>query len=43
MLAGVAGALAQADTRIENDAVAVSYPAFWDDLARASEGAAARP
>jgi 3-phosphoshikimate 1-carboxyvinyltransferase len=43
MLAGVAGALAEGETRIDNDAVAVSYPTFWDDFARASEGAPARP
>ena len=43
MLAGVAGALADGETRVDNDAVAVSYPTFWDDFARASEGATARP
>lgn len=35
MLGAVAGALAEGQTRIENGAVEVSYPAFWDDLARA--------
>jgi len=43
MLAAVAGALADGETRIEHDAVGVSYPAFFEDLARASEGAAAAP
>lgn len=43
MLAAIAGALADGETRIENHAVEVSYPAFWDDLAKASEGAPARP
>lgn len=41
MLAAVAGALADGETRIEHDAVGVSYPTFFEDLARASEGAAA--
>ena len=36
MLGAVAGALTDGQTRIENGAVEVSYPAFWDDLARAS-------
>jgi 3-phosphoshikimate 1-carboxyvinyltransferase len=38
MLGGIAGALAEGDVRIANDAVAVSYPTFWDDLKRASAG-----
>jgi 3-phosphoshikimate 1-carboxyvinyltransferase len=38
MLAAVAGALAEGETRIENGAVDVSYPAFWDELARAAAG-----
>jgi len=38
MLAAVAGALADGDTRIANSAVEVSYPAFFDDLARACTG-----
>jgi 3-phosphoshikimate 1-carboxyvinyltransferase len=38
MLGAIAGALAEGETRIENDAVGVSYPKFWDDLARAAEG-----
>lgn len=42
MLAGIAGCLADGDTRIDNDAVAVSYPRFWDDIAQAAEGTAAR-
>jgi 3-phosphoshikimate 1-carboxyvinyltransferase len=41
MLAGVAGALADATTRVDDGAVEVSYPEFWHDLQRASEGAAA--
>lgn len=36
MLGAVAGALTEGQTRIENGAVEVSYPAFWDDLDRAS-------
>lgn len=36
MLGGVLGALAEGTTRIEDGAVEVSYPAFWDDLARVS-------
>lgn len=32
MLAAIAGSLAAGTTRIENDAVGVSYPGFWDDL-----------
>ena len=36
MLGAVAGALTEGQTRIENGAVEVSYPAFWDDLAQAS-------
>ncbi|MCC6380871.1 MAG: 3-phosphoshikimate 1-carboxyvinyltransferase [Dehalococcoidia bacterium] len=39
MLAGVAGMLAEGETRVANDAVAVSYPAFWQDLATAAEEA----
>jgi guanylate kinase len=41
MLGGIAGALAEGATRIENAAVEVSYPGFWRDLEQASEGAAA--
>jgi 3-phosphoshikimate 1-carboxyvinyltransferase len=41
MLAAVAGALAAGETRVEDAAVDVSYPAFWDDLARAAGGAPA--
>lgn len=37
MLAAVAGALASGETRIANDAVGVSYPRFWADLAAASK------
>ncbi|MEP6871291.1 MAG: 3-phosphoshikimate 1-carboxyvinyltransferase [Anaerolineaceae bacterium] len=36
MLGAVAGALTDGQTRIENGAVEVSYPAFWADLVRAS-------
>ena len=32
MLAGVAGMLASGETRVENGAVEVSYPAFWEHL-----------
>lgn len=42
MLAGIAGALAEGDTRIDNDAVGVSYPSFWDDLRAAATGSLAR-
>jgi 3-phosphoshikimate 1-carboxyvinyltransferase len=44
MLGAVAGTLAEGETRIENDAVSVSYPGFWEDLAMAAAGdtAAAR-
>lgn len=35
MLAAVAGALADGETSVENDAVGVSYPGFWRDLAAA--------
>lgn len=38
MLGAIAGTLAAGETRIENDAVGVSYPAFWEDLARAAQG-----
>jgi 3-phosphoshikimate 1-carboxyvinyltransferase len=38
MLGAIAGSLAEGETRVENDAVGVSYPKFWDDLARAAEG-----
>lgn len=38
MLGAIAGALAEGETRIDNDAVGVSYPSFWQDLARAAEG-----
>jgi 3-phosphoshikimate 1-carboxyvinyltransferase len=37
MLGAIAGALATGETRIERDEVGVSYPQFWQDLARASE------
>jgi len=38
MLGAIAGALAEGETRVEHDAVGVSYPSFWADLARAAEG-----
>jgi 3-phosphoshikimate 1-carboxyvinyltransferase len=38
MLAAIAGTLAEGETRVEDDAVSVSYPAFWGHLARAAEG-----
>ncbi|MEX1103845.1 MAG: 3-phosphoshikimate 1-carboxyvinyltransferase, partial [Dehalococcoidia bacterium] len=41
MLGGVAGALADGTTRVDNGAVEVSYPEFWAHLQQASEGAAA--
>lgn len=37
MLGAVAGSLADGETRIENDAVGVSYPGFWADLSRAAQ------
>ena len=38
MLAGIAGSLIEGDTRIDNDAVGVSYPGFWQELARIGQG-----
>ncbi len=38
MLGAIAGSVAEGETRIENDAVGVSYPGFWDDLALAASG-----
>ncbi len=38
MLAAVAGSLAEGETSVENDAVTVSYPGFWRDLAAAAAG-----
>ena len=38
MLGAIAGSLASGETRVENDAVGVSYPNFWHDLAHAAEG-----
>jgi len=38
MLGAIAGALATGQTRVEDDAVGVSYPEFWSDLARAANG-----
>ncbi|HCU99959.1 MAG TPA: 3-phosphoshikimate 1-carboxyvinyltransferase [Dehalococcoidia bacterium] len=40
MLGAVAGVLATGQTRIENDAVTVSYPDFWEALEAASPEAA---
>jgi len=40
MLGAVAGALASGETRIENDAVSVSYPDFWQALESAAPEAA---
>ncbi len=40
MLGAVAGALASEETRIENDAVSVSYPDFWQALEAAAPEAA---
>ncbi len=39
MLAGIAGALADGETRVFNDAVDVSYPSFWAELTRLTSGA----
>lgn len=36
MMGAIAGCLAEGETRVENDAVSVSYPGFWDELARAT-------
>jgi len=36
MLGAIAGNLATGETRIENDAVGVSYPDFWEHLAQAT-------
>lgn len=38
MLGAIAGMLAEGQTRVDNDAVGVSYPTFWDDLAAAARG-----
>ncbi len=38
MLAAIAGSLASGETRVENDAVGVSYPGFWRDLAQVAAG-----
>lgn len=38
MLGAIAGSLASGETRVDNDAVGVSYPNFWNDLAHAAEG-----
>ena len=38
MLGAIAGALADGETQIEHDAVGVSYPTFWKDLALAADG-----
>lgn len=40
MLGAIAGSLAEGETRVENDAVGVSYPSFWDDLAAAAQASA---
>ncbi len=40
MLGAIAGSLADGECRIDNDAVDVSYPAFWDDLAGAAQAGA---
>jgi len=39
MLGAIAGSVADGETRIADDAVGVSYPAFWDDLRAACGGA----
>ena len=38
MLAGIVGSLIEGETRIENDAAGVSYPGFWQELARVLNG-----
>ncbi|MCC7365545.1 MAG: 3-phosphoshikimate 1-carboxyvinyltransferase [Dehalococcoidia bacterium] len=38
MLAGIAGMLAEGSTSVDDDAVGVSYPTFWEDLRRSAEG-----
>jgi len=38
MLGAIAGALAEGETHVERDAVGVSYPTFWKDLALAADG-----
>jgi 3-phosphoshikimate 1-carboxyvinyltransferase len=43
MLGAIAGALADGETRVDNDAVGVSYPAFWEHLAGAAADAATVP
>jgi 3-phosphoshikimate 1-carboxyvinyltransferase len=36
MLGAIAGSLADGETRVEGDAVGVSYPMFWNELARST-------
>ena len=36
MLGAVAGCLAEGPTQVEDDATGISYPNFWEDLARAA-------
>lgn len=36
MLGAVAGCLAEGTTQVEDDATGISYPNFWEDLARAA-------
>ena len=43
MLGAIAGSLADGETRIDNAAVEVSYPAFWEHLAGAARGGAPVP
>lgn len=43
MLGAIAGSLAEGETNITNDAVGVSYPQFWQDLARAANAGMAGP
>ena len=38
MLAAIAGSLADGETRVENDAVGVSYPSFWQHLQESAQG-----
>lgn len=43
MVGAVAGALADGETHVADDAVSVSYPGFWDELARSAGQPALRP
>ena len=43
MVGAVAGALAEGETHVANDAVSISYPGFWDELERSAGQPALKP